>query len=274
MVRISFLIPHIKGAAYFATERVALEALYNATGGKHWSDSPSNGWLIDPCQCNWVGVICTTSAGPGECWQAYTPDYYNYPTCSGYAGVGYTCVGDYCSAIGPQGTPGSCAKFVPRADAVDPLTGKCTGTSGPANRKCHEGPVSRIDRQSGKNLTGVLPSWNGDPGQGALPQLQELLITNNPGLTGTLPESYGDMEEINYLNLANNNLEGPLPKAWDKMTKMQNLDLYVKEKKEFIQVYREVRDFLCSNPPPLPPLPSTEGTTTKSKVRSPKLTQR
>ena len=30
----------------FDQERVALVALYNATGGEHWSDSPENGWPV------------------------------------------------------------------------------------------------------------------------------------------------------------------------------------------------------------------------------------
>jgi hypothetical protein len=184
----------------------------------------------------------TLSKGNGYCWQAHTPDH---PTCSGYASVGYTCVGDYCSAIDPGGTPSFCAKFVPGADAVDPLTGNCTGTSGPTTRfagervaqealynatdgahwsdsltnkwlgpchcqwvgvtcltkqSCDNSPVYQVNRQS-KNLTGVLPSWNGDPGQGALPQLQVLLLFSNPGLTGTLPETYEKMPDMQQLNL-------------------------------------------------------------------------
>ena len=74
-------------------------------------------------------LIATTASSTDYCWQAHITDY---PQCGGYAGAGYTCVGDYCSAIDPGGTPARCANFVPRADAVDPLTGKCTGSSGPA----------------------------------------------------------------------------------------------------------------------------------------------
>jgi hypothetical protein len=134
----------------FAQERVALEALYNATGGEHWSDSPANGWL-GPCHCRWVGVFC----------------------------------------INPKA--------------------------------CDDSPVYVIGRQH--DLTGVLPSWNGDPGQGALPQLQQLYLTENPGLTGTLPETWGNMTKIMYLDLVTNNLDGSLPESWGGMTKMMHLYL-------------------------------------------------
>ena len=113
----------------FAQERVALEALYNATGGEHWSDSPANGWLVNPCHCQWVDVIC----------------------------------------------------FNPKA--------------------CDDSPVGAVVRQTDKNLTGVLPSWNGDPGQGALPQLEVISLRDNPGLTGTLPDSWGGMKEMTTLGL-------------------------------------------------------------------------
>jgi hypothetical protein len=143
----------------FAQERVALEALYNATGGAHWSDSATNGWL-GPCHCTWTDVTCANA------------------------------------------------------------------------KACDDSPVYAVIRQApienghGKNLTGVLPSWNGDPGQGALPHLQHLGFTENPGLTGTLPEAWGDMVEMHTLALYSNLLDGPLPEAWGNMTKMAVLQLY------------------------------------------------
>jgi hypothetical protein len=134
----------VEGGAVYAGNRSTLTFsrvafLSNrARRGGAVSASANSSLLFDSCifahntahlsaamAARWPGSL----TGPGECWQARTPDY---PRCAGYAGVGYTCVGDYCSAIDPTGNPTQCAEFVPRANAVDPLTGKCTGTAGPA----------------------------------------------------------------------------------------------------------------------------------------------
>ena len=64
-----------------------------------------------------------TSGTTGTCWQAYLP---NYPNCSGYASAGYTCVGKYCAAVNPGGTPSRCAIQQPPGYNVDDHTGKCT----------------------------------------------------------------------------------------------------------------------------------------------------
>ena len=102
-------------------------------------DSGMKAVIRDPTCKGLIGARTSAivPAVGGYCWQAHTQDYLGY-----YASVGYTCVGGYCSAINPLGTlsssvcnqysffgffgpqVGTCAKFVPRADAVDPLTGK------------------------------------------------------------------------------------------------------------------------------------------------------
>ena len=94
-------------------------------------------------------------------------------------------------------------------------------------RACDDSPVYEVIRQTNINLTGVLPSWNGDPGQGALPQLQKLYISDNPGLTGTLPEAWGDMTKMTYLVLNTNRLNGSLPEAWGDMVKLKLLYLQI-----------------------------------------------
>ena len=135
----------------YAQERVALEALYNATGGKHWTDSPGNGWLNGSCHCQWAHVQCINKLA------------------------------------------------------------------------CNESPVKKI--QVRVKLVGTLPSWNGDPDQGGLPHLQVLKLNNNPRLTGSLPEAWGDMTEMTRLTLHKNNLTGSLPEAWGNMTKLLRLEI-------------------------------------------------
>ena len=63
--------------------------------------------------------------GTGDCWDAYGP---NWPTCAGYSSAGYTCVGQWCAAIDPSGTPSHCANLHP-GGRVNLDTGRCTGDS-------------------------------------------------------------------------------------------------------------------------------------------------
>jgi hypothetical protein len=143
--------PTVDGA--FAMDWVALSALFNATGGENWTDAPSNGWLLRPCHCQWVGVTCSNATA------------------------------------------------------------------------CDDSAVVEIERRN-KNLAGVLPSWNGDLDQGALPQLRTLVLTDNPGLTGNLPETWGSMVQIRKMWLFNNSLAGGLPEAFGKMAQITTLQLY------------------------------------------------
>ena len=101
--------------------------------------------------------------------------------------------------------------------------------------------ITRIQQWYSTPLSGVLPSWNGDPRQGALPHLQNLDLEGppipsnagqasnvpvaNPLLTGTLPDAWGNMVQLTSLQMGNLNLEGTLPKAWGNMTEMKTMDL-------------------------------------------------
>ena len=90
---------------------------------------------------------------------------------------------------------------------------------------CPDSPVYGIVRQNGENLVGTLPSWNSNSGQGALPKLQVLALSSNPGLSGALPEAYGTMSQMTSLLLYNNSLEGSLPSTYGKLVQMADLEL-------------------------------------------------
>ena len=72
-----------------------------------------------------------------ECWEAYLP---NFSHCGGYAGAGYICVNNWCAAVGPGGTPNSCAQNKGPNLAVNVQTGRCEKIDihGPctSTRKC------------------------------------------------------------------------------------------------------------------------------------------
>jgi hypothetical protein len=56
-----------------------------------------------------------------DCYDAYLPNH----SCLGYEEIGYTCVGDYCAALDPFGTPETCAVRRPEGYVVDPQSGRC-----------------------------------------------------------------------------------------------------------------------------------------------------
>jgi hypothetical protein len=59
------------------------------------------------------------AAAQPVCWEAHTSDY----TCTGYEDAGYVCVGEYCAAQDPVGTPSTCA--VEAGCSVNHGTGRC-----------------------------------------------------------------------------------------------------------------------------------------------------
>ena len=73
---------------------------------------------------------------------------------------------------------------------------------------------------SNNGLTGSLPESLGN-----LSKLQYLDLFNN-GLTGSLPESLGNLAELQLLDLSNNGLTGSLPESLGNLAKLQSLYLY------------------------------------------------
>eukprot|EP00729_Bicosta_minor_P000347 gene347-15251_t len=75
---------------------------------------------------------------PNACWDA---DTRLFPTCGGYADVGYTCVGSFCAAVDPGGHPRTCAVQRPSGWTVNTATGKCEEPS-EANTEASSGGFS------------------------------------------------------------------------------------------------------------------------------------
>jgi hypothetical protein len=73
-----------------------------------------------------------------DCWEAHVQDF---PSCRGYATLGYTCVRDYCASMDPQGTPDTCAVPHPGM-VVDKLTGRCVRPRDPGGDFCSDYPDS------------------------------------------------------------------------------------------------------------------------------------
>ena len=57
-----------------------------------------------------------------SCWHIRKSDR---PQCKGYEEAGYTCVGDNCAAIDPEGDPHLCARLAPRGFVLSSISGRC-----------------------------------------------------------------------------------------------------------------------------------------------------
>jgi hypothetical protein len=121
-------------------------------------------------------------AAQAACWEAYMPHYYT-SSCSGYASAGYTCVGDYCAAVDPGGTPSICAK--PKGDcSVDRATGRCSACApstpsppAPPAPPCAQRPPSPPPTSSDVTVSGELSCH---AGSNAVYQQQPTLRNGRP----------------------------------------------------------------------------------------------
>mgnify|MGYP000878029277 FL=1 len=80
--------------------------------------------------------------------------------------------------------------------------------------------ISRNLNLNHNELTGTIPESIGN-----LTKLRTLTLHDNL-LTGTIPETIGKLIELDYLHLSNNKLTGSIPKDIEKLTKLRNIYLY------------------------------------------------
>ena len=194
-----------------ASDRSALEALYNATGGAGWSNNDN--WLTDEPLGEWHGVNTDANGRVIELHLANN------------------------QLIGP--IPAELGQLIGLRWlnlAQNQLTGELPAEwAGMTELEW----LYLWDNQ----LTGSAPSWLGDlsslvrlelsengftgaiPGNlGSLPRL-ELLMLNDNDLTGTIPVSLGSGTNLRWLSLAQNQLLGRIPSALGNLRNLQYLHL-------------------------------------------------
>ena len=194
-----------------ASDRSALEALYNATGGAGWSNNDN--WLTDEPLGEWHGVNTDANGRVIELHLANN------------------------QLIGP--IPAELGQLIGLRWlnlAQNQLTGELPAEwAGMTELEW----LYLWDNQ----LTGSAPSWLGDlsslvrlelsengftgaiPGNlGSLPRL-ELLMLNDNDLTGTIPVSLGSATALRWLSLARNELLGRIPSALGNLQNLQYLHL-------------------------------------------------
>ena len=158
-----------------ATDRAALEALYEATGGADWADSTN--WKTDAPLNQWHGV--------------WTDD-------GGRVTV---------PALGDNGLVGSIPPELADLMNLKELLLHGNGLTGSIPRE-----LSNLENLTSldlrwNNLTGSIPAW-----LGSLVNLRALDLGEN-GLTGPIPRELGNLVDLVWLMLHANALTGPIP-AW------------------------------------------------------------
>ena len=194
-----------------ATDRAALEALYEATGGADWANSTN--WKTEAPLNQWYGV---TTDGDGRV-------------------VGLELINN--GLVGP--IPPELADLV----ALERLVLPTNGLSGPLPREL-AGLVNLQDlRLRWNNLSGPVPAWLGslvsllilDIGDnlftGPIPrELERLrnlewLMLHINDLTGPVPVWLGGLANLDLLFLGGNRLTGPIPRELGNLVNLRFLGL-------------------------------------------------
>ena len=206
--------------------RVALEALYNATGGENWTDSPGNGWLKGACHCRWAGLICVDGATCPD--SPVVALGWNSEAGNNLVGTLPLWNGDpeqgalpHLQELQLPGNPGLTGQ-------LPEVWGKMTNIE--------------IMVLNNNNFVGSLPAaW------GKMTKMTDFRLSKN-SLEGDLPESYGNMTQLGVLYFNNNYLNlnagfGVVPKLWwEKMGTMARGG-----KKMSLRLYPQLNGVSCAD---------------------------
>ncbi|MDE2814775.1 MAG: fibronectin type III domain-containing protein [Gemmatimonadota bacterium] len=194
-----------------ATDRAALVALYNATGGANWTND--DGWLGDAPVGQWHGV---TTDDNGRVSELRLPS-------NGLTGALPTELGnlsnlvwldlDYNRLSGSiPATVGNLSGLTVLRLGSNELTGEIPAELG--------GLADLTILGLGNNqLTGPIPSQLGN-----LAGLTRLSLWNNQ-LTGELPAELGNLTQLTRLVLGRNHLTWPIPASLGNLTSLEALNL-------------------------------------------------
>lgn len=200
-------------AAVPAAQRTALIALYNATGGPHWTTR--TGWLgAAGTECFWSGVTCDSAAA----------------TVTGLM-------------LSNNGLTGNLPAAIGSFPALQSLEAESNSLTGALPHQLGLLVNLRTLRLGLNQISGTLPSelgnlalletlglsFNGLSGPlpavlGNLAHLQILDLSANQ-LTGALPPQLGNLAALTYLDLSTNGFTGTIPPDLGRLANLQTLDL-------------------------------------------------
>ncbi|MDE2965052.1 MAG: hypothetical protein OXU26_14180, partial [Acidobacteriota bacterium] len=174
-----------------ATDRAALEALYEATDGPNWVNNEN--WLTDAALGEWYGVV-TDERG------RVTSLRLNENRLYGHIPPELALLGELHRL---ELQDNQLIRTIP------PTLGKLTKLAGLF--------------LAGNHLGGTIPPELGD-----LAELQIMWLSENQ-LVGPIPSQLGALDNLNLLNLGFNNLTGTIPPELGKLSNLRNLWLNVNE---------------------------------------------
>ena len=257
LVAAALFLTTAAGAAIPSSEREALVALYQATGGSQWTNR--TGWLgAAGSECDWYGVQCNEQRTNVDVLYLFT----NNLTGTLPAGIaGLTKLrslqlydnqlsGPFPAAIGQLAEIQSI--FLSRNQLDGPLPAslgslvkledlEVNGNSidGPLPDTLSNLAALRYLDLSYNEITGPIPDLSRtrleylslavNQFSGAVPQLPATIQYADfavNGLTGPIPAHLATRSELLYLRLSNNLLSGGIPPALAQLKKLETLDLY------------------------------------------------
>ena len=196
-----------------ASDRAALEALYDATGGEHWIDSTN--WKTAAPLDTWFGV---TADDAGRVTELELGE--NGLTGSLPAAMGGLSNVERLSLWGNELTgpiPGELGNLA----SLERLTLARNGLTGPIPGEFAN--LAQLEWLSlrGNQLTGRVPRWLGN-----LVRLRRLWLGSND-LTGPVPGELGSLTDLELLDVSYNwGLSGPLPPAL-RRAGLDEIDIFV-----------------------------------------------
>lgn len=167
-----------------ASDRAALEALYDATGGEHWTDGT-----------NWK------TAAPLDTWFGVTTDAGRVTELE----------------LDENGLTGSLPAALGSLSNLQRLSLLENELTGPIPAEL--GKLASLERLNlaRNELTGPIP---GDLGK--LASLERMTVAGN-GLTGLIPGELGDLAQLEWLSLRGNLLTGPVPVWLGNLSRLRRL---------------------------------------------------
>ena len=198
-----------------ATDRAALEALYNATGGADWTDNTN--WLTNEALSAWHGVTTDLDG-------RVTGLFLNDNQLTGTIPVELGNLGNLQTLNLSQNTLsgeipeelGNLANLQDLTLWVNTLSGEIPVELG------NLGNLLRLDLAQ-NTLSGEIPTELGNLGS-----LQTLYLGNNE-LSGEIPVELGNLGSLLRLDLAHNTLNGEIPTELGNLGSLQTLSLWGNE---------------------------------------------
>jgi len=208
------VMPAVASARIPATERAALDALYQATGGPWWTDHEYWGGLPG-VECYWTGVTCDETGDhvvelrlPDNNLRGALPDRLRDLTRLQVLDLS----GNRLLSSGIPVVLGDLGEL----EILD-LNGTYIHGEIPP-RLALLAKLRRLDL-SQCDLEGSIP-----PDLGYLPSLQFLSLADNE-LSGPIPPEIGRLTELLELHLEQNRLTGPMPDALGRLSRLEVLAL-------------------------------------------------